>query len=193
MALASVSNGPTGVCISADAFAQSLEITPQAARLAFRNAVSGRRWRGHNLPIVEIPGQRGGNGGSVWGLAVEHCDPELQALLLPATAEAAENTLETPVNSSIEGWQIEEQQARWVIIQPLLLAQKGTTARGDLIREATARHHDYPGGPRQFSYGAIRDWIALFERKGLAGLLPSLRTDRGVARVLMTRLWDADH
>lgn len=112
-------------------------------------------------------------------------------MLQPTTTGVTETALETSVNGPIEGWQIEEQQARWRIIQPLLLARKGTTARGDLIREATARHHDYPGGSRQFSCGAIRDWIVLFEQKGLAGLLPSPRTDRGVARVLMTRLWDA--
>lgn len=191
MALATFKSAATTPCISPDAFSRTFKISPQAARLAFKNATAGRLWRGHHLPVVAIPGQRGGNGGTVWGLSVAHCDPELQAMLQSATSEPAETSFETSVNGPIEGWQIEEQQARWRIIQPLLVARKGTTARGDLIREATARHQDYPGGSRLFSYGAIRDWIALFEQKGLAGLLPSPRMDRGVARVLMTRLWDA--
>ncbi|MDR0810039.1 MAG: hypothetical protein LBE86_13090 [Gemmobacter sp.] len=58
------------------------------------------------------------------------------------------------------------------------------------MREAVAGRHDYPGGTCQFSSRAIHDWIGLFERKGLAGLLPSPRKDRGVARVQITRDWD---
>ena len=33
-------------------------------------------------------------------------------------------------------------------------------------------------------------WIADFERKGLIGLLPKARADRGQARSLLTRAWD---
>lgn len=176
--------------LSPNQFAQMAGISLRAAQWAFQNACQGKQWRGHRLPIIAVPGQRGGNGGTVWGLAVDHCDAELQAMLVPVASNAVENTLERPVNAPIEGRQIEEQQARWRILQPILQTPKGTAARASVIREVAARSHHYPGGARQFSQGAIRDWIALFERKGLAGLLPSLRVDRGVARVLMTRLWD---
>lgn len=104
-------------------------------------------------------------------------------MLLPATAQPAETGVEMPVNGPIEGWQIEGQQVRWRIIQPILQARKGTTTRGDLIRAATEQHG--------VSSGIIRDWITIFEQSGLAGLLPPPRSDRGQARVMMTRLWDA--
>ena len=161
--------------LSPNQFAQMAGISLRAAQWAFQNACQGKQWRGHRLPIIAVPGQRGGKGGTVWGLAVDHCDAELQAMLLPMASNAVENTLERPVNAPIEGRQIEEQQARWRILQPILQTPKGTAARAAIIRDLAARSHHYPGGARQFSQGAIRDWIALFERKGLAGLLPSLR------------------
>ena len=62
-------------------FATLTEISPQAAREAFRKASEGKTWRGHDLPVIALSGQRGGAGGVVWGLVLDRCSPDLKALL----------------------------------------------------------------------------------------------------------------
>ncbi|THD81540.1 hypothetical protein E7811_16680 [Aliigemmobacter aestuarii] len=56
-------------------------MSPQAARKAFRRASEGHAWRGEVLPVVAVPGQKGGNGGTVWALDLDRCSPTLRAKL----------------------------------------------------------------------------------------------------------------
>lgn len=84
--------------LSAADFARRAGVSVQAARLAFRNAVGGQTWHGHALPVVEVPGQRGGAGGKVWALSLDHCSPELRAKLAPALPSA----VEAPVKGGVE-------------------------------------------------------------------------------------------
>ena len=51
--------------VSASTFAAALRITDRAARKAF----GLQSYRGEHLPLVQVPGQRGGKGGAVWALS----------------------------------------------------------------------------------------------------------------------------
>lgn len=74
-------NGGLPVFMTAADFAASFQITERAARKAFETALTGKPWRGEVLPVVALPGQRGGKGGMVWGLVLDKCSPALRAKL----------------------------------------------------------------------------------------------------------------
>ena len=82
--------------------------------------------------------------------------------------------------------------ARFAIITPALNEERGTRARADALRAAAGRVHDYPGGRMVFGYAALRGWMRAYEARGLAGLIPAVRRDKGKGRVVITRLWDAE-
>lgn len=81
--------------IQPSGFADLTGISLRATQKAFRNAAAGRTWRGHALPVVEVPGQRGGASGKVWALLLDQCSPELRAKLAPA--------LPSPIEAPVKG------------------------------------------------------------------------------------------
>ncbi|HRO10948.1 hypothetical protein [Amaricoccus sp.] len=80
--------------VSPKEFAEALGISERIARRAFAR---GRPCHGHALPVIEVPGQRGGAGGKVWALSLDHCSPELRAILQPA----ASSPVEVPVKGGL--------------------------------------------------------------------------------------------
>jgi hypothetical protein len=62
---------------SVSEFAAAANISDSVARKAFSLAA----WRGHHLPVVALPGQRGGASGMVWALQLDKASPDLRALL----------------------------------------------------------------------------------------------------------------
>lgn len=97
--------------ISTADFAHAVGISRQAAHRAFQSAAMGKPWKGFALPVVALPGNRGGASGKVWGLALDRCSPELKAKL-----GVFEGPFEAPVqgtlNGRLEPWQWQEQQDR---------------------------------------------------------------------------------
>lgn len=177
------------VFVTASDFALAFQITERAARKAFECAASGRRWRGESLPVMALPGHRGGKGGIVWGLVLDKCSPALRAKL-----EAVHPAFNAPVNALFNGtlqpWQLEEQVARLEAIQPILATDKRSTARELAYRDAAAQPRVINGKIRYHAQNTLRDWVRLYETKGAAGLMPAQRKDRGEKRVLVTREWD---
>lgn len=108
----------------------------------------------------------------------------------------APTPVEAPVKravvASISDAQIAGQLARHRIIQPILATPKGSPERAEATRGVAVQRHDYPGGVQTFAESTLRKWIVAFERRGLSGLLPKVRSDRGEQRVLITRVWDAE-
>lgn len=176
--------------VSADTFAKAYGITPQAARLAFRNAALGKPWRGHVLPVVALPGNRGGNAGTVWGLALDHCPPALRDRL-DALLPVIQSPVQTPIKGHVEDWQFDEQKARLRIIQPILEAPRGTAERAERFRNVAATLQAIRSQIVKVPESTLREWVKAFEERGLVGLLPDQRSDRGQLRVIVTREWDA--
>jgi hypothetical protein len=176
--------------VSADTFAKACGITPQAARLAFRNAALGKPWRGQILPVVALPGNRGGKAGIVWGLALDHCPPALRDRL-DALLPVIQSPVQMAVKGRVEDWQFEEQMARLGIIKPILEAPRGTAERAERFRTVAAALQAIRSQIVQVPESTLREWVNAFEESGLLGLLPEQRGDRGQSRVMITREWDA--
>jgi hypothetical protein len=176
--------------LSPEAFASALGIGPRAAQVAFQNAARGKPWKGLALPVVALPGNRGGAGGKVWGLALDRCPAELKAKL---------GVIESPFEASVQGtlsgrlepWQWQEQQDRLRIIAPMVGLEKRAPERAEAFRAVAAMRHFIRGVPTFVSEKTLRDWVRAHELHGPAGLIPGTRGDKGKARVLFTREWDA--
>lgn len=175
--------------VSPAEFAEANGLALRAAQHAFYRAAEGHTWRGEVLPVVALPGQRGGKGGTVWGLVLEKCSPALRAKL-----EAVHMTLQGPVNApvirALQPWQLQEQMERLEAIQPILATGQRSAARAMAYRAAAAKPHSINNKVVYYSNNTLRDWVRAYEAKGAAGLLPMQRKDRGEKRVLITREWD---
>ena len=62
-------------------FAASMGTGVRAAQIAFRKAAEGEPWKGIDLPVRAVPGNRGGAGSKVWALALDRCSEQLKARL----------------------------------------------------------------------------------------------------------------
>jgi hypothetical protein len=176
--------------ISTTDFAHALGISRQAAHRAFQCAAEGKPWKGFTLPVFALPGNPGGAGGKVWALAVDRCPAELKAKL-GVFESPFEAPLQGALNGKVEPWQWEEQADRLRIIQPVLSLPKRSAERVEAFRRIAAERHFIRGCPTRLAENTIRDWVRLHELQGPAGLIPALRGDKGKARVLFTREWDA--
>jgi len=176
--------------LAPETFAASMGIGVRAAQVAFRNAAEGKLWKGHLLPVVAIKGQSVGAGGKVWALAVDRCPAELKAKL-GIFESPFEAPIEGTLNGRLEPWQWDEQQDRLRIIAPMLLHAKGAPERAAAFRAVASMRHFIRGVPTRLAENTIRDWVRLHEVQGPAGLIPAVRGDKGKARVIFTREWDA--
>ncbi|HCZ01184.1 MAG TPA: hypothetical protein DHV56_14485 [Rhodobacter sp.] len=166
-------------------FAKAHGMTIQVARRHFAKGF----YKGEVLPVVALPGQRGGKGGMVWGLVLDKCSPALLAKL-----EAVQTGLKAPLNApssrTFQPWQFEEQLARLEAIRPILAKDKRSTALDVAYRQVAAQPRVIAGAVGYHAENTLRDWVRLYEAKGAAGLMPAQRKDRGEKRVLITREWD---
>ncbi|WP_323041645.1 hypothetical protein [Gemmobacter sp.] len=137
-----------------------------------------------------MPGNRGGARGKVWVLHPDRCSPALRDLLglsetLPST------TIEDRFSDRAEDWQIAVAADKYRILTPVLLTPPGSPERANAIRELAAQPMHQVGGKwLPVAERTLYDWLSAAEGN-LSGLMPSGRSDRGQARVMMTRLWDA--
>lgn len=129
------------------AIATASGLSRRAASKMLSRGAQGQLWRGHSVPVVRLPGGRGGVSGEVLALDRSHATPELLTLLkldtvsLPATAGPA------PV-PNIARWQFEEQQDRLRIIKPILDTPPRSRARAAAYRSAAETVHSYRGRPK---------------------------------------------
>jgi hypothetical protein len=174
------------VLLDTDSFARLTGVSTRAARKAF----TAGRFRDFVLPVVQVPAHRGGAGGKVWALAVDRCPAELKAKL-GVFEGPFEPALQSDLNAGIEPWQWEEQADRLRIIAPVLGLEKRSTERASTFRQIAAQVHLVRGVPTRLAEKTLRDWVRAHELQGSAGLIPATRGDKGKARVLVTREWDA--
>jgi hypothetical protein len=164
--------------VTSGQFGEVFGLTIRAAQMAFAVAATGRLWRGEALPVVALPGQRGGKGGAVWGIVLDKCSPALRAKL-EAVHPALKGPVNAPFNRALQPWQFAEQIARLNAIRAILATEKRSTAREIAFRQAAAQPHAINGKIGYNSENTLRDWVRTFEAKGAAGLMPAQRKDRG--------------
>ena len=157
--------------------------------LLFRRPQKASHGKGLHLPVTALAGNRGGTGGKVRALAVEWCTDELKAKL-----GAVESPFEAPVQGTLKvtvaPWQWDAQTDRLRIIAPITDTPKGTPERTEAYRAVAAQRHLIRGAPVRLAENTLRDWVRLHERQGPSALVPAPRTDKGEARVMITREWD---
>lgn len=171
--------------LSVTEFAVAVGVSDRAARKAFQN----RSFRGHHLPVVQVPGQRGGAGGMVWGLALNRATPELRALLkLPETLPS------TPVERRLKGRPDDRHITTAVdkqrIIAPIVAHPKGSHERAEAYRDAAGQQHLVGSHWSRFTERTLRDWVQSVEDGGPAALMPAgHRRDKGRIRAQIARDW----
>lgn len=171
--------------LSSKEFARTAGICERVARRAFASGL----WRGHHLPVTAHPGQRGGAGGVVWGLALDKASPELRALL-----KVPETLPSTPVERRLKARPDDRHIAgavdRQRIIAPIMVHPKGSRERAAAFAEAARQQHMVGPGWSRFSERTLRDWVQTAEQGGPVALMPAgCRSDKGTIRVRITRRW----
>ena len=84
--------------------------------------------------------------------------------------------------------------AKWrqEVIRPILVLEKGSPARAELIEELAQKPRLFPNGNRKkVAKSALYNWVRDFEAEGLNGLIRKRRADSGAKRQKVTRAWDA--
>lgn len=178
--------------VSTNLFAEATKVPLREVQRAFKKAANGQTWRGHSLPVVQVPSQRGGKGGMTWALDLSQASddlflefPTLKTFSVPATVPT-----EKPLGAGVAQWQLKEQRDRAEILKKALGSVPGSRDRGNLLREIEADWHLYKGERRQFDFKTLQRWLLAYDANGLAGLLPKPNGNPGQPRVLISRPWD---
>ena len=74
---------------------------------------------------------------------------------------------------------------------PMVGLEKRAPERAEAVRAVAAMRHVIRGAPTIVSEKTLRDWVRLHGLRGPGALIPGSRGDKGKARVLVTREWDA--
>ena len=197
MPTAGVTSGSTPTTpawLPAAAFAALAGIGARSASRILRGCHNGRPWRGHQLEVRRARGQRGGASGWVYEVRADSLPEgmgEGHSENLPARLAAPPGPAPAPAAPRRAGDQVAE--FRLSVIE----AVYKLTALGDgkdLAIRAVCREARYPCGARRgkpVGRITVYDWIAAYERAGMAGALRKRREDAGRERATISRKWDA--
>lgn len=171
--------------MTAQDFASSRGICQRVARRAFARSSC----QGETLPLIEQFDHRGGAGGKVWGLAIDAASPTLRLMLgLPATP------VQTPVKPRLKArpadYHFRVMSDKQRILEPILCHPRGSSERARAFEVVAGQQHRMGDVWASFSIKTLREWVLGFEKMGASALVPAERSDKGKARVLITRAWD---
>lgn len=172
------------IWISIDQMAQTLSISPQAARRRVRKALKG----GRGCTARCIPG-RGGRSGVRYEILLSSLSEPLQRDFNPQSEELHDDTCATIAHVSQPKFiaapnQGEEERRRRAVLRLIEPTERGSPERGQAIRDAS-HHHDVP-------VRTIQGWVAQCERHGWDedALGRKRPTDAGKRRVWVSRAFD---
>ena len=81
---------------------------------------------------------------------------------------------------------------RLSVIRPVVALPKGSPERKALIEAQADRDWMQGDGKcKRISRATIYAWVSAYDADGLAGLMPSMRKDKGLRRVVVSEAWDA--
>lgn len=189
----------TGKWLSGDDLAALAQIAPRVAK----RAIAAGRWRGSELMVRKVEVGRGGAGGVVPQVHVDSLPADLREAwyaargialherLDPATGEMRMVPDEALRNDA--RWDERTAVARWRmdLIRSITLLPKGSAERKARIDDLASQLLTLPGGKtRRLGRATIYTWIRAFAADGIGGLMPDERKDKGVKKVVVTRVWD---
>ena len=168
--------------VSPSDFAKAFSISERTAQIAFRNAIGGKTWRGHTLPIVEMQSQRGGDGGKVFALRLDVAPPTVRAMF-----DVADTAIEQPLKGAFKGAlstaSYDCHAERVALLQPILNTETRSAEREAAYASAVRKSGK--------SKKTLSNWVSAYNKDGPKALMPTQRADKGQKRVLITRAWDA--
>ncbi len=148
--------------LSTHEFSQALGITRQTGHFAFVSAAQGKPWRGHHLPVVQVPGQRGGASGMVWRLALDRDSPELRALLkLPETLSSMR--VEGRFKGRPDDRRVTTAVDKQRIIAAIVVYPKGSHERAEAFRLLAGQQHLVGANWSRVSERTLRDLVQAAE------------------------------
>ena len=170
--------------LGTEQFAAGVGVTDRAARKIFSKASVGKTWRGATLEVRAVHGQ-GGHGGSHFQVSVGSLPSDTRAQFSgrPLQSEMPLNGLSSPSKNWKEA----------LILTVIAAGPAKSKERGEMIT-ALSLHAEHQSGKRAGQHVAaktLRGWVAGYEAKGLTGIQRPRRADRGKARTLVSRAWDA--
>lgn len=165
--------------------AQIAEISNRKARNAASRAFrEGTTWRGATLTVRTVRG-RGGRSGLRYEVLVSSLPFDLQERFNAAQRLAATPLEPVAASSAEREW--------WhLLLRPALVHPKRSQERGAAITAILSRPlTDWTGKEIAPSRRTLERQMAAYEQHGLMGLARHHRQDKGQARVLISRAWDA--
>lgn len=198
------------IWITTSEFAAVSRISERKANQALSRAHSGHSWRGYSLIVITQRGKGGASGLSylvrIDSLPADLCqqaklmfgdmDSNHQELTFPGTGTALpiQNPAPTflPAISTSTLATSSEWQWKLEIIRPAIAFPKGSSGRGEMVRQLASTSFLTPDGSRrQFGLTTIRAWIREYDQRGIAGLCRKGRSDHGESRVVISKIWDS--
>jgi transposase InsO family protein len=182
---------PDADWISLADFAAAAGIEKRSASKACAQAADGKLWKGkHRLSVAQVPG-RGGRSGQRYLILAATLPPDVR-VRLPA-AEGAHLPARTGANMPPKPTEAQLAEARWREHWVADILQEAGSGPLDPVIRRIAKSGRYRDGALQKpSPATLHRWVAAYSHRGLAGLMPKRRTDRGQKRVIVSRRFDAD-
>lgn len=157
-----------------ETFAELAAISPQAARRAVRQALTGKSWRGCKLAVRHCLG-RGGRGGFAYEIEASSLPESLQATLpQPSRPSAASTSKPREQGGTIDH--------RYALIAPALDQLKGSRARAGAIASVAAT--------AGLAERTIYRWVDQYEAHGVRGLARAKSSALALPRVVVSRRYD---
>lgn len=95
-----------------------------------------------------------------------------------------------PIDPQAKDW--DHALAKYAVIVPLVARVLAPAERESLRRQILTATHLFPGGkPMRVAPRTLRRWVQLHRNQGLAGLLPTTRSDKGVPRAIPNDVLEA--
>ncbi|MFV0409775.1 MAG: hypothetical protein ACK5LJ_08820 [Paracoccus sp. (in: a-proteobacteria)] len=168
-----------------------------------KKAISKGRWHGADLMVRQVEIGRGGAGGMAPQVHVDSLPADLRTAWYarhgialheevdPATGEtrlipedAGRNDPKWDERSAVAQWRLN-------IIREAARLPKGTAARKAALETLAAREHAQPNGKmKRISRATLYSWLGAYDAGGFLGLMPDMRKDKGVAKTIVSTVWD---
>lgn len=167
-------------------FAKLVGLTRRSASRICHEFATGKRheWNGLSL-AVKHGHTKGGNSGCQYLVKVDS---------LPARIQSQLNAVSKPVEqlSRLRTGSAAQLRRNWIydLIRPILDAPKHSAEREALVMSLHGtKRLDWKGQYRQLARTTIYTWVRIFEQKGYAHIVNSVRADKGIERTYCSREW----
>ena len=184
----------TSAWLPAAEFAALAGIGARSASRILRACHDGRPWRGHQLEVRRTRARRGGGtSGLVYEVRADSLPEGMRADAgenLPARLAPPSGPAPAPAPRHPGDQMAEFKLSVIRAVYDLMALGEGKS----LAIRAVCREEIYPCGARRgkpVASQTVYDWIAAYERDGMAGALRKRRDDTGRPRVTISREWDA--